>query len=93
METGFGIEPIANLAQLPNGVEARGRRQPTQPVVKNLIILKYPEVSRRLGHKLQCPRRLPGAMNVENFVTIPVPASLKIKPSLPSGQSLHPVLL
>jgi hypothetical protein len=32
METGPGIEPKACLAQLPNGVEARGRRQPTQPV-------------------------------------------------------------
>jgi len=32
METGYGIEPKTNLAQLPNGVEARGRRQPTKPV-------------------------------------------------------------
>ncbi len=33
METGFGIGPIANLAQLPDRVEACGRRQPTKPVL------------------------------------------------------------
>jgi hypothetical protein len=33
METGFGIGPIANLAQLPDRVEACGRRQPTEPVL------------------------------------------------------------
>jgi hypothetical protein len=33
METGFGIEPMANLAQLPDRVEACGRRQPTEPVL------------------------------------------------------------
>ena len=35
METGFGIGPIANLAQLPDRVEACGRRQPTEPVLIN----------------------------------------------------------
>jgi hypothetical protein len=35
METGFGIGPIANLAQLPDRVEACGRRQPTEPVLTN----------------------------------------------------------
>jgi len=33
METGFGIEPMANLAQLPDRVEACGQRQPTEPVL------------------------------------------------------------
>jgi hypothetical protein len=32
METGFGIGPIANLAQLPDRFEACGRLQPTEPV-------------------------------------------------------------
>jgi hypothetical protein len=37
MEAGFGIGPIANLAQLPDRVEACGRRQPTEPVLTDKL--------------------------------------------------------
>ena len=45
METGFGIGPKTCHARQPNGVEARGRRQPTEPVNSNthsLVTLLHP---------------------------------------------------
>jgi hypothetical protein len=37
-ETGFGIEPMISHARLPDRVEACGRRQPTEPVLKRFGI-------------------------------------------------------
>ena len=52
METGFGIGPIANLAQLPDRVEACGRRQPTEPVLIKMTTRVRKEDARQGGYDL-----------------------------------------